>query len=122
LSIADYSCQLFRLLEYVDVPPSDFSLFQVEIMPSTSKRDVPRAKSNVPDWYRTYFLAMVENDRDRALIEIRHAHKAIQERLMELRGVPTADARELQDLASAITYLGILLVHMGDESGCMLWD
>ena len=90
-------------------------------MRSTAKPDVRGANSN-PDWYRSYFLAMVENDRDKALIEIAHAHKAIQDRLAELRRAPADDPREMQDLASAITYLGILLLHMGDECGNVLWD
>ena len=90
-------------------------------MQSIAKPDVRRASSN-PDWYRSYFLAMVENDRDKALIEIGRAHKAIQERLTELRRAPVNDPREMQDLASAITYLGILLLHIGDESGNVLWD
>jgi hypothetical protein len=81
-----------------------------------------RGANSNPDWYRSYFLAMVENDRDKALIEIGHAHKAIQDRLMELRRAPANDPREMQDLASAITYLGILLFHIGDESGNVLWD
>lgn len=75
-----------------------------------------------PEWYHIYFLAMVENDRDKALLEIAHAHKAIQDRLAELRRGPCEDVREMQDLASAITYLGILLIHMGSETGDLLWD
>jgi hypothetical protein len=90
-------------------------------MQSNAQPEMRRAKSN-PDWYRSYFLAMVENDRDKALVEIARAHKAIQDRLAELRRSAANDPREMQDLASAITYLGILLLHIGDESGNVLWD
>jgi hypothetical protein len=90
----------------------------MEAIAEMQKRNISRQ----PEWYHRYFLAMVENDKDKALIEIDHAHKAIQERLLELRRDPSAHMREMQDLASAITYLGILLMHMGNESGDLLWD
>jgi hypothetical protein len=87
-----------------------------------TKSEATARISRQPAWYHTYFLAMVENDRDKALLEIAHAHRAIQERLLELRRAPGEDLREMQDLASAITYLGILLMHIGNESGDLLWD
>lgn len=91
-------------------------------METTMQRKIRGTQSNIPDWYRTYFHAMVENDRAKAVIEIERAQKAIQERLLELHRASAADPREMQDLASAITYLGILLMHIGDETGNVLWD
>jgi len=65
---------------------------------------------------------MVESDRSKALLEIERAQKAIQERALELRLQHQCDSREMQDLTSALTYLGILLLHISKESGNLLWD
>lgn len=79
-------------------------------------------RSGEPGWYHAYFVAMCESDRHRALLEIEHARHAIQERLRELHQLPPCDPREMQDLNSAMTYLGILMMHVGKESGNLLWD
>ena len=65
---------------------------------------------------------MTEHDRKKALVEIEKARHAIQERTDELHSLPPNNAGELQDLTSASTYLGILLMHMGAETGSLLWD
>lgn len=75
-----------------------------------------------PPWYHTYYVAMVESDRRKALLEIENARIAIQDRLAELRQMPPNNPREMQDLANGLTYLGILLMHIGSDSGSMLWD
>lgn len=41
---------------------------------------------------------------------------------MELRSATGPDGGELQDLNSALTYLAILLQHMGREGGNLIWD
>ncbi len=80
------------------------------------------AESNEPAWYRTYFIAVMERNRSRALVEMGCAQKAMQERVTELRNLPSDDPREMLDLNSALTYLDILLMHFGQESGDHLWD
>ena len=79
-------------------------------------------KPSEPLWYHTYYVAMVEGDRSKALLEIENARIAIQDRLTELRQMPPSNPRELQDLANALTYLGILLMYIGSDGGNMLWD
>ncbi|HZQ94597.1 MAG TPA: hypothetical protein VFA67_06275 [Candidatus Sulfotelmatobacter sp.] len=79
-------------------------------------------RSGEPAWYQSYFLAMVEHDRNKALLEIEKARNAIRERTLELQHTPPSNPREVQDLVNALTYLGILLMHMGTEDGNLLWD
>jgi len=88
-----------------------------------SKRN-PRFSSNagVPDWYQTYFVAVVEHDRQRALPQIELAQRAIHNRVAQLQKDPPCNPRELQDLNNASIYLGILLQHIGSETGNLLWD
>lgn len=78
--------------------------------------------SCAPGWYHTYFIAVAESDRDKALLEIDDARIAIQERIVELRHLPPSNPCEMQDLCNALTYIGILLMHIGNESGSLLWD
>lgn len=80
------------------------------------------AKPTDPEWYRAYLAAMVEGDRDKALLRIQKARIAIQERARELRHSNPSSPREINDLINALTYLGILLSQMGTESGDLLWD
>lgn len=75
-----------------------------------------------PDWYRIYFAAMVEGDRDRALLQIARAQRAIEDRLSELRTLPPNSPREPQDLNSALAYLGILLENVGTTGETLLWN
>lgn len=79
-------------------------------------------RTSQPNWYQAYFVALQERDRDKALLEIERARRAIEQRTFELSQVPGSNARELQDLGHALTYLGILLMHIGRESGDVLWD
>lgn len=64
----------------------------------------------------------MESNRQRALPQIELAQKAMHTRVAELRNDSSIDSPELQDLNSALTYLGILLQHIGQESGDLLWD
>lgn len=81
-----------------------------------------RATQGEPPWYHEYFLAMVENDRSLALTRIERAQEAIQERVAELQNMSPMNMREMQDLTSALIYLGILLMQVGEESESLLWD
>lgn len=89
-----------------------------------ASRSDPIACPNAPDpeWYRAYFAAMVERDRNKALPGIQKARIAIQERTRELRHSNPSSPREIPDLINALTYLGILLSHLGTEMGDLLWD
>lgn len=91
-------------------------------MQQTSAKVNVRRSSGEPAWYHAYFLAMVENDRKSALGRIEDAQIAIKERVSELRNSAGVDSREMQDLTSALIYLGILLMHIGSESESLLWD
>lgn len=75
-----------------------------------------------PMWYRVYYHALLEGDRDKAKVKIDRARRAIQERLRDLRSLPPSTVREPQDLENAQTYLGILSQHIGSDSGNVLWD
>lgn len=90
-------------------------------MPRTLE-SAPTKNSCEPAWYRTYFIALVEQDRDKALLEIDHARIAIENRIVELGHLSAGDPNEMQDLSNALTYLGILLMYIGSESGNLLWD
>lgn len=79
-------------------------------------------ESGETSWQRAYFEAMVESDRNKALLGIERARYAIQQRVEELDHLSTKSPRELQDLVYASTYLGILLMQMGTEGGSLLWD
>jgi hypothetical protein len=91
-------------------------------MRQTKRNASSGTKSGEPGWYHAYFVAMCESDRKRALLEIERARLAIQKRLGELRRLPPGDPQEMQDLTSALTYLGILLMHVGKDSGALLWE
>jgi len=91
-------------------------------MPAAEAEVAVRANSVQPRWYNAYFLAMVESDRNLVLARIEQAQQAIQERVLELRDAPRADGREMQDLTSALIYLGILLMHIGSEGESLLWE
>lgn len=92
-------------------------------MPSTPAAvGIVETEVRQPAWYRVYFQAMVENDRNSALAKIECAQKAIRERVSELREFAPSDVREVQDLTNALIYLGILLMHIGDKGESRLWD
>lgn len=91
-------------------------------MQQNGAENLAAVKPAEPQWYRAYFLAMVERDRGKALLEIRKARTAILERTRELRYMTRPNPREIQDLVNALTYLGILLSHIGAETGDLLWD
>jgi hypothetical protein len=91
-------------------------------MPQSRSESIVAPKIPDPEWYRAYFAAMVETDRNRALLEIQKARIAIQERTRELRHNQPSNPREIHDLINALTYLGILLSHLGTATGDLLWD
>jgi hypothetical protein len=79
-------------------------------------------RSPQPEWYQAYFEAMVERNRNQALLGIERARHAIKERTLELRHVAPSSPREMQDLVHALTYLAILLMHIDTDTGDLLWD
>lgn len=85
-------------------------------------REVRTARGDEPGWYRIYYTALLEGDRHRARTKIDRAQKAIHQRLAELHAAVPSSEREAQDLQNAQTYLGILLQHIGSDSGNVLWD
>ena len=85
----------------------------------TNSRSVVTAE---PMWYRIYYHALLEGDRDKAKVKIDRARKAIQERIRDLHSLAPSNAREPQDLRNAQTYLGILSQHIGSDSENVLWD
>ena len=91
-------------------------------MPHTATRAAARATGNEPSWYRTYYLAVVEGDRHKAMTKIDRAQHAIHDRLVELRSASPSTPREPQDLCNALLYLGILVQHMSGDTGGVLWD
>jgi hypothetical protein len=85
-------------------------------------RQARTARHDEPGWYRIYYTALLEGDRRRARAKIDRAQKAIDQRLAELGAAVPSTKREPQDLQNAQTYLGILLQHIGSDSGNVLWD
>lgn len=92
------------------------SAFDQTVMQSELPTAAP-LRSSQPEWYQAYFEAMVERNRNQALVGIERARHAIQERTLELRYMTPSNPREMQDLVHALTYLGILLMHMGSDTG-----
>lgn len=73
-------------------------------------------------WYRLYSAALLESDRNKALVQIERAQEAIQDRRCQLDGADSPNPREAQDLSKASTYLGIMMRNVGTESERLLWD
>jgi len=90
-------------------------------MQETRQNDTT-AKPNAPGWYQIYFAALLETDQQKAAQLIERAKVAIRERLDDLQFAPAQNPRELQDLGSALTYLEILLDHIGNDGERLLWD
>lgn len=81
------------------------------------------AGPNASGWYQLYFAAVTEGNETRAVLQIERARRAMQDRLIELGGASVGgNAGELQDLNNALTYLAILLQHVGREGGNLIWD
>lgn len=85
-------------------------------------RDVRLSKFNAPGWYQLYFAAVTEANESRAVLEIERARHAMQDRLAELQSGKLPDGGEIQDLKNAMTYLAILLQHVGREGGHLIWS
>jgi hypothetical protein len=81
-----------------------------------------RADQPGPAWYQSYFSAILETNQNRARLKIEQARKAVQDRIIELQmNFSPNHSREIQDLNNALTYLQILLDHIGND-GNALWD
>jgi len=62
----------------------------------------------LPEWYQSYFEAVLEADESRMLLQIERAAKAITDRLVQLRYGVSEYPQEFQDLNSALIYLRLL--------------
>ncbi|HZC23603.1 MAG TPA: hypothetical protein VE866_09715 [Candidatus Binatia bacterium] len=80
------------------------------------------AKLSASGWYQLYFAAVTEANETKALLQIDRARKAMQDRLIELQRDKRSDGGELQDLNNAMTYLAILLQHVGREGRNLIWN
>lgn len=80
------------------------------------------SRLNASGWYQLYFAAVTEGNERRAVVQIDRARRVMQDRLVELRSAKGADGGELQDLNNALTYLAILLQHVGREGRNLIWD
>jgi hypothetical protein len=69
-----------------------------------------------PAWYQSYFSALLESNQNRARVKIELARKTLQNRILELtfNSIPS-NSGEVQDLQNALTYLRLLLEHIGKE-------
>lgn len=73
-------------------------------------------------WYQMYFAAVMEADEGKAVMQIRRASTAIEERLLELRYCSPDNLHEIQDLTSALIYLRLLLRNIDSESESRSWQ
>jgi len=83
-------------------------------------KSIARMRPKPSGWYQVYFAAVTERDDNRALLKIYRARKAMQDRLVELRR--SSDARELQYLKCALTYLQILLPFLHSTPEGQKWQ
>ena len=79
-------------------------------------------KIDVSGWYQLYFAAVTEANEGKAVLQIERARQAMQNRFAELQRTKDPDGGELQDLSNAMTYLAILLQHVGREGGNLIWN
>ena len=86
------------------------------------KQSACLGRPNASGWYQLYFAAVTEGNETRAVLQIERAREVMQDWLVELRRATGTDGGELQDLNNALTYLTILLQHVGREGGNMIWD
>ena len=84
-------------------------------MHSIGLKTNPLSSSPLPEWYRTYFTALLEADERRAFIQLERAAKAIEDRLVQLRYGAPEGPEETQDLTNALTYLRLLLENIKPE-------
>jgi hypothetical protein len=75
-------------------------------------KSISRMPPKPSSWYQVYFAAVTEPDNHRALLKIKRAQNAMQERLIQLRRLSSRESTELQDLNSALTYLRVLLPYL----------
>lgn len=91
-------------------------------MQHRSTSQISRVRIDEPQWYRMYYLAVLEGDRHKAKGKIDRAQQAIADRMLELRSQSPNSPREPQDLSNALLYLSILMQHISSEAGGVLWD
>jgi hypothetical protein len=73
------------------------------------------AATQPPEWYQIYFLAVLESDESKVLLQIERAGKAITDRLVQLRWGAAENPQELHDLNSAFTYLRLLFENLDTQ-------
>ena len=91
-------------------------------MMSKYRRSTRPVKFGASGWYQLYFAAVTEANESKAVLQIDRARQAMQNRLVELQHAQRSDGGELQDLNNAMTYLAILLQHVGREGGHLIWN
>ena len=79
-------------------------------MPSQALKK--NSSSPLPEWYNAYFTAVLETDERKAAIQFKRAVNVMEDRVAQLRCNTADHCEELQDLASALTYLRLLLENM----------
>lgn len=73
--------------------------------------------ASLPAWYQCYFLAVLEADESKMLIQMERATKTILDRLAQLRSGAPEYPHEFQDLNDALTYLSLLSSSLDPELG-----
>jgi hypothetical protein len=77
------------------------------------------SEAPLPDWYQSYFTAVVESDESRARINMERAVKDIAHRLAQLKCGSPNHPEEVQDLNCALIYLRLLSASTDSEPrGC----
>lgn len=89
---------------------------------SKYRQSAGAARLGASGWYQLYFAAVTEANEGKAVLQIDRARQAMQNRLAELQRARRPDGGELQDLNNAMTYLAILLQHVGREGGNLIWN
>jgi hypothetical protein len=87
-----------------------------------SMQSARSARLDASGWYQLYFAAVTEANQSKAVLQIDRARQAMLNRLAELQRTRDADGGELQDLDNAMTYLAILLQHVGRGGGNLIWN
>jgi|SRR5579862_1614228 len=65
---------------------------------------------SLPGWYEIYFAAVRETDERKAQIQLEHAAKTLEDRIVQLRDAAPNHRHELDDLGCALTYVRLLLM------------
>lgn len=87
-----------------------------------STQSARSARLGASGWYQLYFAAVTEANERKAVLQIDRARQAMLNRRVELQRTRDPDGVELQDLDNAMTYLAILLQHVGREGRNLIWN